>query len=113
MVAGEHLREPDLVTVTFPHLPPIQRDHIVMQPVTGRDMLVADRALCNLTLMMRKLQVHTSTVYVKLRPEIFGSHGGTFDMPSGESLPPGAHPAHNMFLRRILPQRNILPVPFL
>src|SRR5690349_3497781 len=81
MVAREHLCQHDLVAIALPHFFPIESDHVVMEPITCRNMLVADSALRDLTLMMGELKVHPTPMDVELTTQIFGAHGRAFYMP--------------------------------
>jgi len=75
MVPGEHFREPDLVVITFAHLPAVDCDHIVVQPVTCRRMFIADGALCDFAFVVWELEVHASPVNVEFLAQVFGAHG--------------------------------------
>src|SRR6266702_3393873 len=48
--------------------------------------------LRNLTSMMRKGQVHATTVNVQLRTKVAHRHCATFNMPAGATWPPWAGP---------------------
>src|SRR5882757_4820006 len=111
-MAGEHFRQTDLIVVTLPHLLPVDGDHIIMQPVTGRNMLVADGTLRYLTFMMRELKIHSSAVNIKLLAQVLGAHRRTFDMPAGKAFAPGTLPAHDVFGRSKFPQGKVLAIAF-
>ena len=59
--------------------------------------MIADRALRDLTFMMRKEQVHSTAMNVELPAKILGAHGRALDVPAGETLAPGAFPPHDVF----------------
>lgn len=90
----------------------INGNHVIVHPITGRRLMVANRALGNFAFMVRELQIHPSAMYIKLFTQIFGTHGRTFNMPTGKALAPGAGPAHNVFGRGLFPQRKIVFVSF-
>src|SRR5678816_1212376 len=96
MIAAEHFCEPDLVVITLTHLTSIHSDHIIVQPVAGRFMFIADSTLCDLAFMMRELQIHTTTMNVELVAEVLCAHCGTFYMPPGETRSPGTVPPHDV-----------------
>src|SRR3954468_21804059 len=95
----KHFGEPDLVVVAFAHLPPVDGYHIIVQPVMRGFMTVANGALGYLAFVVRKLQIHSTTVNIKFRTQVFGAHGRAFNMPTGKTGAPRAGPAHDMFGR--------------
>src|SRR5580658_5765735 len=113
MVAREHLRKPDHVAVTLPHFLPVDGDHIVMQPIPGWNVLIADSTLRDLAFVVGEHEVHSAAVDVEFNAKVFSAHGGAFDMPAGETLTPGALPPHDMFGGRGLPKCEVLPVVLL
>src|SRR6185437_11567795 len=103
MAAREQFRKPDLVAVAFAHLSAVERDHIVVQPITGRYMFIADRTLRDLAFVMGELEVHSAAVNIELLTEVFSAHSRAFDMPAGKAFAPGALPTHDMLRRSGLP----------
>ena len=112
MIAAEQLTELDHIVVTLTHLATIDGDHVVVQPEPCRYLVVANSTLGNLTLMVRELQIHTSTVDVKLITQVLGTHGGTLDVPAGETLAPRTLPTHDMLRGSMLPEGKICLVTF-
>src|SRR3569833_2953989 len=104
MTTREHLCEHDLVAIALAHLLTVDGDHIIMQPVTGRHMLIANGTLRDLAFMMGELKVHSTAMDIEFRPQVFGAHSGAFDMPAREAFAPGALPTHDMFFRSSLPE---------
>src|SRR5687767_10622076 len=94
------------------HLPAIDGDHIVMDPVAYGSHMIANGALCYLTFMVRKLEVHASAMNIKLGTQVFCCHSRTFNMPARETYTPGRFPAHDMLRRCIFPKGKISAVPF-
>ena len=113
MLATEQLAQLDHVVVALAHLFSVDGDHIIMQPIPCGHFMVAYHALCDLALVMRKLKIHTTTMDVKSFAQIFSTHRGALDVPSRETLAPWAFPAHDVFGRRVLPQREIGFISFL
>ena len=64
-------------------------------------------ALGNFTLIVGKDIVYAAAVYVEGLAEIFGGHGGAFDMPAREALAPRAGPAQNMLRLSFFPQGKV------
>ena len=75
MFAAEEFGQFDHIIVTLAHLPAIDGDHIVVDPVTDRCHMIADRTLGNFTFMVREQQIHTAAMYIKLGAEVFSRHG--------------------------------------
>ena len=68
--------------------------------------------LCDLTFMMREDQVHSSSVNIEVLAQILASHGGTFGMPSGETVAPWRRPAHDVFRLRFFPEGEVGGITF-
>ena len=66
------------------------------------------RGLRDLAFVVREHQVHAAAVDVETLAQIAGAHGRALHMPAGESLAPRRRPAHDMFGRRLLPQREVV-----
>src|SRR6185436_19245303 len=100
MIAAEQFRQFNDVVVALAHLFPIDRDHIVMYPVTNRSQVIANSTLCNLAFMMRKQKVHPAAMYIKLLTQTFCAHCGAFNMPARKTNAPGTLPiaAHSFCL---------------
>ena len=69
--------------------------------------------LSNFALVVRKHQVHAAAVYVELLAEVFGAHGRTFHVPTGETFAPRTRPVHDVLGRGFFPQRKIDAASFL
>src|SRR5450432_2520328 len=96
MIAIKHFSKLNLVVITLAHFFPIYCNHVVVNPISCRLYVIANGALSYLTFMMGKKEVHSTPMYIKLRTQIFCSHCRTFYVPPGETLTPGAFPAHYM-----------------
>src|SRR5690606_39384562 len=70
--------------------------HIGVHPVLCRIGAVAGLRLRDFVGMMRSGQIHSSAVDIEACTQVFVAHGGTFDMPSGETDTPGRRPAHDV-----------------
>src|SRR5687768_931803 len=112
MRSGEHFSQLDLVVITFAHFPAIDGNHIIVDPIFCRAVAIADRTLCNLAFMVRKLEIHAATMNVEFRAKVFGSHGRALDVPARVTFPPWASPPHNVFWCRRFPKREISLVSF-
>ena len=76
------------------HLPPLDLQHLVVQPDPGKIAFgMGAAALGDLVFMMRKHQVVAAAVNVERRPEQRMRHRRAFDMPAGAAAAPGALPA--------------------
>ena len=62
--------------------------------------------------MMREDQVHSSSVNIEVLAQILASHGGTFGMPSGETVAPWRRPAHDVFRLRFFPEGEVGGITF-
>ena len=67
-------------------------------------------ALGYLAFVMREDVVHAAGVQVELAPQILDGHGGTFYVPAGESISPGAAPLDHPSRLGGFPQREIARV---
>ncbi len=103
MASTEHFGEPDLVVIAFSHFTPVHGDHVIMQPVACGHVIIADRALRDLTFMMRELEIHSSAMNVEFGAEIFCAHGRALYVPPGKTLAPRTCPPHNMLRGSRLP----------
>ena len=56
---------------------------------------------------MREDEVHSSAVYVEMLAQILAAHSRTLAVPAGESVAPGARPAHDMLRLGLLPQCEV------
>lgn len=74
----------------FRHLFGIYLHKAVMHPVIGEFLAEGGFALGNFVFMMGKNQILPASVNVQRQRKIFFAHGGTFYMPAGAALPPGA-----------------------
>ena len=107
MRTTKQLAQLDHIVVTLSHLPAIDGDHVVVQPIHGRHFVVAHYTLCNFTFVVRKLQIHPSAMYIKLIAKILGAHCRTFNMPSWVAYAPGTLPTHDVLWCCIFPQGKI------
>src|SRR5690348_7343045 len=78
-----------------------------MHPIPHGIFSCSSFCLRDLALMMRELQIHTTTMYVESFAEIFCAHHGTFNMPSGKAVSPGRRPTHNVSRRGLLPKCKV------
>src|SRR5690242_21894612 len=99
VVAAEHLGERDLIVITLSHFFPVDGYHIIVHPVFSRRGMIANSALCYFTFMVRKHKVHSSSMNIKARPEVFCSHCRAFNMPSWKTFAPWAFPTHDVLRR--------------
>ena len=83
-----------------------------MHPVFYRCFMITDGTLCNFTFMVRKKQVHTAAMNIKLCAQVFCGHGRAFNMPAGETHSPRAFPAHDVFRCGRFPQGKICKISF-
>ena len=51
---------------------------IGVKPIINRSLPRTSLILCNFTFVMRKFQIHSATVNIKMIAQIFGTHCGTF-----------------------------------
>src|SRR5687768_18327218 len=103
VVTAKQFRKPDNIIIALPHFFPVNRDHVVMYPVTDRSYMIANGALRYLAFMMREQKIHAAAMNIKLSTQIFGRHGRAFNMPAGKTNTPGAFPSHNMFRCGVFP----------
>src|SRR5688572_24569578 len=103
MFAAEKFAELDNIVVALAHLFAIDGDHIIMQPIFRWHMTVTNGALGNFTFVMRELQVHAASMYIKFFSQVFCAHGGAFYVPARKPFTPGALPAHDVFRRGSFP----------
>ena len=90
----------------FAHLPVINVQEGVVQPVVGKFFAVSRLALGDLIFMMGEDQVFAAGVDVDLFAQIFPGHYGTLNMPAGTAVTPGRLPGRlSLFLW--LPQHEI------
>src|SRR5215831_20617321 len=84
----QHLAQGEEVAERLRHLLLVDVDEAVVHPDIGE--LVAARAagLCDLVLVMRKLQIETAAVQVEMRAEERRRHRGALDVPAGAARSP-------------------------
>ena len=58
-------------------------------------------------LVVREDEVHAAAVDVEMLAQVLPAHGRAFAVPAGESVAPGARPAHDMLGLCFLPQREV------
>src|SRR5215203_4848734 len=103
MITVKHFSKLNHIVIALTHLPPVNGNHIIMDPIAGWRHMIANSALCNFTFMMRKQKVHTTAMNIELLTEVLCTHSRAFDMPSRKAIPPGAFPSHDMLGRGSLP----------
>ena len=84
-----------------------------MHPIVHHLITLRSDSLCDLALMMREDQVHTTAMNVEVVTQIFPSHSRTLAVPTRETVAPRRGPAHDMLRLRTFPQRKINRVTFL
>ena len=109
---GEELLQRDEVAQRLAHLLPVDRHHVVVQPVAGRIVAQRGGRLRDLALVVREHQVHAAAVDVETLPEVARGHRRALHVPARETLAPGRRPPHDMLGRRLLPQREVVGVAF-
>ena len=107
MMPAKEFTQLDDVVVTLPHLLAVDGDHVVVQPIPGRYLMIAHGTLRDLALVMRELQIHPATMYIEPLTQILVAHGRAFYMPTRKAHAPGTLPLHDMLRRRMLPKRKI------
>src|SRR5689334_20957434 len=78
-----------------------------MYPKLHRLFAAHSLALRDLILMMRKDEINTAGVNIKLLAQVFRRHRGAFDMPARKAYAPGAWPVHLPVLGTTLPQSKV------
>src|SRR5688572_20993913 len=78
----------DHIVITLPHFSPVNCDHVIMNPVTNGCLVIANCTLGDLAFMMREQEVHSTSMNIKLCPQVFSGHRRTFNVPSGKSNSP-------------------------
>ncbi len=78
-----------------------------MHPELYRFFASHTLSLGNLIFMMGEDQVDTASVNVELLAQVFGGHGGAFDVPAGKAYTPGAGPVHLPACIPMLPQGEV------
>ena len=107
MMPAEEFTQFDDVVVTLPHLLAVDGDHVIVQPIPRRDLMIAHGTLRDLTLMMRELQVHATAMDVEPLTEILGAHGRALNVPTRKTHAPGTFPLHDVFRCGMLPEREV------
>src|SRR5678809_1422407 len=85
MITTEHFGKLNYIVIALAHFSAVNGNHIIMNPIAGRRYVVADRALCDFTFVVRKQKVHAATVYIELLTQVFCTHCRALNMPSRES----------------------------
>src|SRR5690606_8947293 len=78
-----------------------------MHPVLCRLHMMTSLRLSNLVGMMCRGEIHSSSMYIKLCPEVLTTHSRTFDMPTREPHTPRSWPAHYMFRLCLYPKSKV------
>ena len=112
VAAGEELFEGDEVAQRLAHLLSVDRNHVVVHPVLRRIVSQRGGRLRDLALVVREHQIHAAAVDVEPFAQILGAHGRALHVPAGEPVAPRRRPAHNVFGRRLFPQREVAAVAF-
>ena len=110
MAARKELLEGDEVAQRLAHLLAVDRDHVVVHPVTCRIVPQRGGRLRDLALVVREHQIHAASVDVEAFAQVTGTHRRALHMPAGEPLSPRRRPAHDMLGRCLLPQREVIGV---
>ena len=113
MLAAEDLIQGDEVAETLAHLLTIDGDQVIVQPVANHRMTHRGDRLGNLTLVVRKDQIQSTTVDVKLIPQILASHRGALAVPAGEADAPGTLPLHDVLRGGFFPESKVEGVALL
>ena len=90
---GQILNQKDIAG-RFRHLGPVGQQMLSVHPVIYVPLPESAFALGDFVLVMRKHVVHAAGVNVKPLAQVLVRHGGTFNVPAGEPLAPGAVPLH-------------------
>ena len=107
MGARSQLLKRDEVAERLAHLLSVDRNHVIVHPVTGRIVTAGGRALRDLAFVMRKHQIHTAAMDIELFAQVAGAHRRTLHVPAGKTVAPRRRPAHDVFRSRLFPQREI------
>src|SRR5689334_6903448 len=107
MVAAEHFSELYHVIQALTHFPAVNRDHVIMYPVTDGWDVIANGTLRNFTFMMRKQKIHATAVDIKLLTQVFYTHCRALDMPARKANTPRTFPTHDMFRSCVFPKCKI------
>ena len=87
---GDELIRGEPIAFGLGHFAAIDGQHVAVHPIVHGAIASGDTyILGNLTLVMRELEVHATSVNVKLLSEVFGAHHGTLQVPSREASSPG------------------------
>ena len=109
---GKKLFQRNKITQRLSHFLSTDGNHVVVHPVAHRIFTQCSTGLRNFAFMVWKHQVHPTAVDVELFAQVFSTHGRAFHMPTRETFAPGSFPAHDMFGRRLFPQRKIHTAAF-
>ena len=63
--------------------------------------------LCDFALVVRKHQVHSSTVDIELLAKVFLPHHRTLEVPAGKAFAPWGRPVHNMLRLSLFPEGKV------
>ena len=105
--AGGQLFERDEIAERFAHFLSVDRDHVVVHPVTGRIVAAGGGALGDLAFVVREHQVHAPAMDVEPFAEVARAHGRALHVPAGKAVAPRRRPAHDVFGRGLFPQREV------
>ena len=78
-----------------------------MHPVMNHVIPLGSCGLGDLAFMVREDQVHATPVDVKMLPEVFLAHSGTFAVPTGEAVAPRRRPTHDMLRLGAFPKGEV------
>ena len=112
MVSCKKLFQINKIAQRFSHFLSVNGNHIVVHPIFHTVLAQSRFILGNLTFVVRKHQIHSTTVYIKLFAQVFSSHSRTFQMPSRKTLTPRCFPMHNVLWRCFFPQCKIYASTF-
>lgn len=106
MRAIEELIERNQITQWFTHFCSVNGNHVVVHPVVNQCRHPAMPPLCYFYLWWGKTRSMPPPWISKCSPKILTSHGGTFAMPSGETIAPRRWPLHDVLRLCALPPES-------
>ena len=107
VAAGEGLLERDEVVEALAHLLAVHGDHVVVEPVPHEGRIVGGLGLGDLALVVGELVLQSAAVDVDGLAEVLHAHDRAFEVPAGETHPPGAGPLHDVVGLGLLPEGEI------
>ena len=83
-----------------------------MDPVVNAAGAAGSHILGNFALMVREHEVHSAAVDIELISKVFLTHYGALKVPAGETVAPGAGPAHDMLRLCLFPECKVIRSTF-